>query len=99
MNGAYRQETRVFNARIPHYAGLAQASDAAPISARVAALFRRGARGDERIIVEHRREPPLRLGDAPALARGIILDLVALDLADAEIVTFGMTEIEPAHRC
>src|SRR5262245_60725808 len=62
------------------------------------ASLRRGARGDERVVVEHRREPFLRFGDGPALARGIVLDLVALDLADAEIVAVGMAEIEPADR-
>src|SRR5262245_37608543 len=60
--------------------------------------LRRGARGDERIVVEHRREPFLRFGDRPALARGIVLDLVALDFADAEIVAVGMAEVEPADR-
>jgi hypothetical protein len=34
----------------------------------------------------------LRLGNAPALAAGIVLDLVALDLADAEIIAVGMAE-------
>src|SRR5260221_13034765 len=48
-------------------------------------------------IVEPGREPLLRLGHAPALARGVVLDLIALDLADAEIVALGMAEVEPAH--
>ena len=39
-----------------------------------------------RIVVEDRRQPALGLRDAPALAPRIVLDLVALDLADAEIV-------------
>src|SRR5262245_27759068 len=60
--------------------------------------LRRGARGDERVVVEHGREPFLRFGDGPVLARSIILDLVALDLADAEVVAVGMAEIEPADR-
>src|SRR4029450_6002500 len=46
------------------------------------------------IVVEHRREPALRLLDAPAFARGVILHLVALHLADAEIVTFWVREVE-----
>src|SRR6476620_5968512 len=46
FNGAYRQETRVLQRDSPHCAGLAQASGAGPISTRVAALLRRGARGD-----------------------------------------------------
>ena len=33
----------------------------------------------------------------PALAPRIVLDLVALDLADAEIVALGMREVEPRH--
>src|SRR5215831_2057708 len=37
-----------------------------------------------------------RLGHAPTLAGGVVLDLIALDLADAEIVALGMAEIEPA---
>src|SRR5258708_26596006 len=60
-------------------------------------LFRRRSRRNQRVIVEHRREPLLRLGHAPALARGVVLDLIALDLADAEIVALGMAEVEPAH--
>src|SRR5258708_2302167 len=60
-------------------------------------LLRRRSRRNQRVIVEHRREPLLRLGHAPALARGVVLDLIALDLADAEIVALGMAEVEPAH--
>src|SRR5499427_5767552 len=59
-------------------------------------LFRRRSRRNQRVIVEHRREPLLRLGHAPALARGVVLDLIALDLADAEIVAVGMAEVESA---
>src|SRR5690348_16924370 len=51
-----------------------------------------------RIVIQDRRQPALALGDAPTLAPGIILDLVALDLADAEIGALRMAEIEPAHR-
>src|SRR6516164_1503649 len=61
-------------------------------------LFRGRSRRNQRVIVEHRREPLLRLGHAPALARGVVLDLIALDLADAEIMALGMAEIEPADR-
>src|SRR4249920_441438 len=60
-------------------------------------LFRRRSRRNQRIIVEHRREPLLRLGHAPAIARGVVLDLIALDVADGEIVALGMAEVEPAH--
>src|SRR5882724_265097 len=51
-----------------------------------------------RNVIQHRRQPALGLGHRHALARGIILDLVALDLADAEIETLGMGEIKPRHR-
>src|SRR5437660_12495112 len=60
-------------------------------------LLRRRSRRNQRVIVECRREPLLRLGHAPALARGVVLDLIALDLADAEIMALGMAEVEPAH--
>src|SRR5262249_3597804 len=59
-------------------------------------LLRRRSRRNQRVVVEHRREPLLRLGHAPALAGGVVLDLIALDLADAEIVALGMAKIEPA---
>src|SRR5262249_41715133 len=61
-------------------------------------LLRRRSRRNQRVIVEHRREPLLRLGHAPTLARGVVLDLIALDLADAEIMALGMAEVEPADR-
>ena len=48
------------------------------------------------IIIQDRREPALDLRDAHAFAPGIILDLIALDLGDAEIMRLGMREIEPA---
>src|SRR5947209_409719 len=60
------------------------------------ALLRRRSRCRQRIVIEDRREPSLRLGDGPALAARIVLDLVALNLADAEIMAVGMAEIEPA---
>ena len=50
-------------------------------------------RGRPRIVVQDRREPTLGFGDAPALAFGVVLDLVALDLADAEIAAVGVAEI------
>ena len=55
-------------------------------------------RGERRVVVEHRREPPLGFLGAPALAPGVVLDLIALDLADAEIVALRVAEIEAAHR-
>src|SRR3954454_24789978 len=51
-----------------------------------------------RDVVQDRREPALGLADAHALARSIILDLIALDLADSEIIALGTSEIEPRHR-
>src|SRR5947209_7724677 len=33
-------------------------------------------------VIQHRRQPALGLGDGPALAPGVIFDLVTLDLAD-----------------
>src|SRR5581483_6498653 len=44
----------------------------------------------DRVVVEDRRQPAFRLGQRPALPAGIVLGLVAFDLADAEIVTFRM---------
>src|ERR1700758_358062 len=51
-----------------------------------------------RIIVEDRRQPFFGLLDGPAFARGVVFDLVALDAADAEVVAFGVAEIEAADR-
>src|SRR5215471_906299 len=62
-------------------------------------LFRRCPRRRHGIVVEHGSEPLLRFRHGPTLTPGIILELVALDLADAEIVALGVAEIEPAYRC
>ncbi len=51
-----------------------------------------------RIVVQQRRQPALRFFHRPAFAPRIILDLVALDLADAEIAALGMGEIEARDR-
>src|SRR5689334_24617375 len=51
-----------------------------------------------RIVVEQRRQPALGSRDVPALAFGIIGDLVALDLADAEISALRMRVIKAADR-
>ena len=48
------------------------------------------------IVVEDRREPAFRLLHRPVFASRVVLDLVALDLADAEITTLRVAEIEPA---
>src|SRR4029077_11674569 len=50
-----------------------------------------------RHVVEHRREPALGLGESPAFALRVVLDLVALDLADPEVAGFRVAEIKPAH--
>ncbi len=47
-----------------------------------------------RIVVQHRRQPALALGNGPALAPRIIGNLVALDFADAKVVAVGMREIQ-----
>src|SRR5262249_45477031 len=60
-----------------------------------AALRRRSPR-TQRASVEHPPEPLLRLGHAPALPRRVDLDLIARDLAEAEIVAVGMAEVESA---
>src|SRR5215203_1214957 len=58
--------------------------------------LRRGTGRGKRIIVEDRHQPFLRLVGRPAFALGVVLDLIALDLADAEIVAVGMAEIKSA---
>src|SRR5207248_10063036 len=60
--------------------------------------LRRRLRQRRRIVVENRRQPSLAFGERLVLASRVILDLIALDLADAEIMTVRMTEIEAAHR-
>src|SRR5262249_26254096 len=50
-----------------------------------------------RVVIQDRREPPLAFCDGPALALGIVLDLIPLDLADAEIGALWMAKIEPAY--
>src|SRR3984893_11900347 len=61
-------------------------------------LLRRGSRRRHPIVVEHWREPLLAHLRAPAFAPRVVLDLVALDLADAEIMALRVAEIEAAHR-
>ena len=50
-----------------------------------------------RVVVQVRPEPALDLGDAHALALGVVGDLVAVDLAEAEVARLGVGEVEPAH--
>src|SRR5665213_158754 len=59
------------------------------------ASSRHDAGGRDRVVVEDRRQPALAFRHTPALALGVILDLVALDLTDAEIMTLRVAEIEP----
>src|SRR6185503_19984357 len=70
----------------------------APCAPHLCVLFRCHLGGEHRRVVKDWQQPALRLGDAPALAPGIVLNLVALDLADAEIAGIGMAEIEAADR-
>src|SRR5436190_19050565 len=65
---------------------------------RATRLLRRLSRQSERIVIEHRRKPPLGLLDAPAFAARVVLDLIALDLADAEVMRVRMAEIESRDR-
>src|SRR5690349_11662765 len=51
-----------------------------------AARNARGRRVARRDIVQDRRQPPFHLLNRAALARGVVLDLIALDLADAEVI-------------
>src|SRR5215469_9193037 len=60
--------------------------------------LRRGLRERGRIVVENGREPSLGLGKRLILTPCVIFDLIAFDLADAEIVTLRMAEIEAADR-
>src|SRR5262252_948931 len=61
-------------------------------------LFRRHLGSRRRVVIEHRGEPLLCFLRAPALAPGIVFDLIALDLANPKIVTLRVAEIEAAHR-
>ena len=72
-----------------------QALSAGPIRP-YQALSGRGAAGEFGIIVEHRGEPALGFLEAPSLAPRVVGCLIALDLADAEVVAVGMGEIEAA---
>src|SRR5690348_11151713 len=51
-----------------------------------------------RLVVEDGCKPPFCLGQWPALATGVVLSLVTLDSADAEIVALRMREIKSRHR-
>src|SRR5574340_1269406 len=49
-------------------------------------------------VTEIRRQPALGGFKVHAFALGVILNLVAVDLADGEVAGFGMREIKPADR-
>src|SRR3954452_21919122 len=49
-------------------------------------------------VAQVRREPSLRLGDRPALAAGVVLDLVAGDPAQVEVPRLRVGEVQPADR-
>src|SRR5476651_511743 len=61
-------------------------------------VLSRLARQPRGIVGQERRQRFLALSHAPALAFGVILDLIAVDAADAEIGALGMGEIKSRHR-
>lgn len=48
-------------------------------------------------VVQNWRQPAFAFCDGPALAPRVVLDLIALDFADAEIGALWMAEIKAAH--
>ena len=88
-------------ARTPHPAGFAghllPQGEKGVATHRLAVLLLRRLRAHRRI-VQHRREPAFDLVDRHALARRIVLDLIALDLGDAEIMRFRMGDVEAGDR-
>src|SRR3712207_4588076 len=50
-----------------------------------------------RIVIEDGAEPALDLRDAHALALGVVLHLIALDLRNAEVVRIRMRQVEARH--
>ena len=48
------------------------------------------------VVIEIWRQPPLGVGEAHALALGPVLDLIAVDFADGEVLGFGVSEIQAA---
>ena len=49
-------------------------------------------------VTEHGRQPALGGRDVPALATGVVLDLIAPDASHAEVAGIGAPEIPAAHR-
>ena len=67
-----------------------------------ASRSRNRARASPTVMPGSRRfgaEPPFRLGEGDALAGGVVLELVALDPADAEVVAGRVPEVVAGHRC
>src|SRR5487761_2576403 len=54
--------------------------------------------GLNRVIVQRRRKPFIGIRQRHILAPRIILDLIASNLADGEVLRLRMREIESAHR-
>jgi hypothetical protein len=50
------------------------------------------------LVAEEVAEPALGRGQGPAFALGVVLDLVAVDAADAEVGRLGMGEVVAADR-
>jgi hypothetical protein len=50
-----------------------------------------------RHVVQDGPKPALHLGDVHILTRGVVFDLVAFDLGDAEIMRVGVSDIDAAH--
>src|SRR5262249_11227245 len=50
------------------------------------------------VVIQDWCQPALGLRDRPAFTPRVILDLIAFDLADAEVAGLGVAEIEPAYR-
>src|SRR5262245_3934057 len=51
-----------------------------------------------RLIVENWRQPALAFADRPVFPLRVLFNLIAFDLADAEICTLRMAEVEAADR-
>src|ERR1700730_5601152 len=60
-------------------------------------LRRHDAGRGVRIVVENRRKPAFAFADTPVFPPRVIFDLIAFDLADAEIRALWVAEIKPAH--
>src|SRR3954471_15210168 len=61
-------------------------------------LLRRLREIPRRVVVQDRPEPALDLADIHSLAGGVILDLIALNLGDAEIMRLRVGDVDPRHR-